>query len=291
AAFFFDVAQVRYAASLQDQEFGAVLFDMSQRMRRDEEVDTGFLANLLNQLNHALPRNGVETVGGLVEDQQPRPMRQCLRQLGELFHPQRIAVYLAVPDLAQSNVEECFMRAFECLCRRQAGELSHEADEVNATHVADERIVLRHVSNAAADLRPVPVGVEAEDASCPTRRAVKAQQRVDQRRLAGSVRTKQPDRLAAQHAAESVEYGASTQPDLERIKFNGSHAIQVRYSPAACSPPACFQDAPGLPAREDRSQTDVCCCQPRYDCPCPTRRSRLVCLRLRVGSTPVPSRR
>ena len=132
-------------------------------------------------MNHALPRNGIEAVGGFVKDQQPGPMRECLGKLDELLHPKRVAVHLAVPDLAQSNVEERFMSAFQRLCRGQAGEFGHVADEVNAAHVADEGIVLRHISDAAADLRPIPVRVEVEDAGCSTRRAVKAKERVDQR--------------------------------------------------------------------------------------------------------------
>src|SRR5580698_6286886 len=132
-------------------------------------------------MDHALPRKGIETVGGFVKDQQLGPMRECLGKFDELLHPKRVAVHFAVSDLAQSDVEERFMSALQRLCRGQTGEFGHVANEVNAAHVTDEGIALRHISDAAANLRPIPVRVEVEDAGCSTRCAVKTKESVDQR--------------------------------------------------------------------------------------------------------------
>ncbi len=47
-------------------------------------------------------------------------MHDRLRQLGELLHPQRIRSERTVASLAQSHVEQHFMRALERRVGRQA---------------------------------------------------------------------------------------------------------------------------------------------------------------------------
>ena len=48
AALFFDVAEGRDAAVLQDQNFVAGLIDVAQQVRGDQQADAAFLANLLD---------------------------------------------------------------------------------------------------------------------------------------------------------------------------------------------------------------------------------------------------
>ena len=93
------------------------------------------------------------------------PVGEGLGQLDELLHSQRISAHFAVANFAQSHIEQRFMRAFQRRFRRQASQLRHVTDEADPAHIADERIVLRHVADALPRmLRPVAVGIEAEDA-------------------------------------------------------------------------------------------------------------------------------
>ena len=78
------------------------------------------LANVADQPDHALARGRIETVGGLVEKQQPRAVRDGLRQLGELLHAERVLLQLAVARLAQADVEQRLVRAFERRLRKAA---------------------------------------------------------------------------------------------------------------------------------------------------------------------------
>jgi hypothetical protein len=55
----------------EDQDFIAGLIDVAEQMRGDEQPDAAFFANFLDQLNHALAGDGIEAVGGLIEDEKP----------------------------------------------------------------------------------------------------------------------------------------------------------------------------------------------------------------------------
>ena len=64
-------------------------------------------------MNHALAGDGIEAVGGFVEDEQLGAVCQGLRELDELLHAQRVGADLAVADFAQADVEQCFVRALQ----------------------------------------------------------------------------------------------------------------------------------------------------------------------------------
>ena len=49
AALFFDIAKRGDAPVLEDQHFVAGLIDIAQQMRRDEQPDAAFFANLLDE--------------------------------------------------------------------------------------------------------------------------------------------------------------------------------------------------------------------------------------------------
>src|SRR5437764_63597 len=76
---------------------------------------------------------------------------------------------------------------------REAGELGHEADEMHAAHRSDVGIVLRHVADEAANFAGMGADVAAEDAGGAGAGRMKAEQRVDQGRLACAVRPQQAD--------------------------------------------------------------------------------------------------
>src|SRR5271163_2788503 len=86
SALCFDIAELGDASPLENQYFVAGLVNVSQQMRRDQQMDASFLTNLFDQLNHALTRNRVETVRRFVENEQLGTVCERLGQLDELLH-------------------------------------------------------------------------------------------------------------------------------------------------------------------------------------------------------------
>src|SRR6185369_3676008 len=146
-AFFFEIAVNRYASVFDNQYLFAALFNVAQQMRRQENVSLATVANLPDEFDHSLTRRRIESVGWLVQKDQSRPVDDCLREFGELFHAERISAELAITRFAQSYVEERFVRAFKRGFGRQTRQFSHQANEVNASHVGNERVALGHVTD------------------------------------------------------------------------------------------------------------------------------------------------
>ena len=69
---------------------------------------------------HVADACGVEAVGWLVQNNQLGSVRNRLRELGKLLHPQRIRTQLAIARLAQSHIEQRLVRALQRRIARQA---------------------------------------------------------------------------------------------------------------------------------------------------------------------------
>ena len=63
-------------------------------------------------------------------------MNDCLRELGQLFHAERISFEFAIARFAETDIKERFVRAFECGFGRKSGQLGHQANEMNAVILA-----------------------------------------------------------------------------------------------------------------------------------------------------------
>ena len=143
-------------------------------------------------------------------------MNDRLREFGQLLHAQRISIETAITRFAEADVEQRFVRAFERGFRRQARQLGHQPHEMHRAHLRDERIALRHVADQRSDLFRVGADVLAEDVGGAGRRRMKAEQRVNQRGLAGAVRPEQADRASAQFAvAGRLRIGARRRENLQ----------------------------------------------------------------------------
>ena len=57
-------------------------------------------------------------------------MRDSLRELGHLFHAERVSAQIAIAGFAQADPEEGFVGALHGLFGGQAREFGHQADEV-----------------------------------------------------------------------------------------------------------------------------------------------------------------
>ena len=127
AALFFQIAERGHVAVLEDQHLVAALFHVAQQVRGEHQVQIAAVADLLNELDHARARGRIEPVGGLVEKQQLGSVRDGLRQLGGLLHAQRVSADGAVAHFAQSDIEERFVRPFQRMLARQAGQFAPSA--------------------------------------------------------------------------------------------------------------------------------------------------------------------
>ena len=198
AALFFEIAEGRDIAIFEDQHLVATLFHVAQQVRRQDQVQIAAVANLLNELDHASTGGRVEPVGGFIEEQKFRPVRDGLREFGGLLHAQRVGAEIAIANFAEADVEEGFVCAFECVLAWQAGQFRHHPDEVNAAHRGDEGIVLRHVADQAADFAGMRPDVATQDASGARRRLMKPKQGVEEGGLSCPVRPQQADRSTSQ---------------------------------------------------------------------------------------------
>ena len=77
-AFLFNIAKCGNAPVLENEDFIAGLINIRQQMGRDEQPDTSFFPDIFDQLNHALPGDGIEAVGGLVQNEQFWTVRKRL---------------------------------------------------------------------------------------------------------------------------------------------------------------------------------------------------------------------
>src|SRR5262249_39817546 len=100
-------------------------------------------------------------------------------------------------------------------------------------HLADERVVLRHVADARPRLAHVAPAVHAEDAGRPGARPEKAEQRQEQGGLARPVGPEQAHRLPragnAETAGDPVEDLPPSQRDLQVFQFDDGCGFQALY--------------------------------------------------------------
>src|SRR5258708_23745403 len=110
-ALLFQVAERSDIAVVEDQHLVAKFFNVVQQVRRNQYVDFTGISNRAYQLQHALARFRIKTVGRLIEQQQSGTVRDRLRQLGQLLHAQGIGTDFAVSRLSESDIEEGFVGA------------------------------------------------------------------------------------------------------------------------------------------------------------------------------------
>src|ERR1044071_5402968 len=112
------------------------------------------------------------------------------------------------------------MRALERGGGRKSRQLGQVAHEMDAGHLRDESIALRHIADQALDLIGIAADVAAEDACGSRRRSMKAEQRMNQRRFSRAVRAQQTDCASAQSTVEFAQNGAATERDRQLLQIN-----------------------------------------------------------------------
>ena len=145
AAFRFQITTRGNLSIFQNQHFLATLFDVAEEMRGDDQMNAAGVANLADQLDHAGTGRRVQSIGRLIEEQQLRAMRNCLRQLGHLLHSQRVRPEFTIASFTQTDVIKRLVSALDGFRGREAAQFGHHAHESYSTHIGDERIVLGHI--------------------------------------------------------------------------------------------------------------------------------------------------
>src|SRR5688500_17244763 len=130
-------------------------------------------------------------------------------------------------------------------------------DEIGRGRIRRERVVLGHVADELADLRPVRPHVQVEDGGGAAGRLDQPQQDLEQRALARAVRADQPDDPRLDLEGEAIERGDGAVALGEPRQGDQCHAPTLRHATRGaprprplrpCSPyaattwlrPACF---------------------------------------------------
>src|ERR1700748_596750 len=95
-------------ALMQDDEIVARL-DLVEQMRRPEHADALFGDELADMAEDIGARLDVEADGGLVEQQQPRPVQECARDLEPAHLPAREIAHLAPGAVGEPDARQLFL--------------------------------------------------------------------------------------------------------------------------------------------------------------------------------------
>src|SRR6516162_11128463 len=179
-------------ASVDDDELVADLLDLPQQVRGDDDRDAELRPDLADQIQHGTAPGRVQADGGLIEQQQPRIPNQGLGQLDPLLHPRGVGAGLPVPLLVHADVPQRIGGPFLRGGGRQPRHAPEVGDELGPGDVGRQAVVLGHVPGERPDPLPAGRDVVAEHDRPAAGRREQAEQDLDQRRLAGPVRTDQP---------------------------------------------------------------------------------------------------
>jgi hypothetical protein len=127
-------------------------------------------------------------------------------------------------------VEQDLVRLLERGLGRQARQLRHLSQEGDRGHLADERVVLRHVADSRTGLAHGAAAVHAQDAGASGAGTVKSEQRENQRGLAGAVGPEQPHSFSrarnAETAGDPVKDLPPSKPDFQVVEFDDRDVVQ-----------------------------------------------------------------
>src|SRR5580698_4705066 len=157
-----DRVRPQQAARLDGDQVIADPLDLAEQVRGDHDRDAELLADRRDQLEHGVAAGGVEPIGRLIEQHQPRIADQRLGELYPLLHAGRVAADLAVPLLVQADVPQRLGGALPGRGGRQPGHAAHVRDELGRRDVRRQAVVLGHVADELADPHAVLDAVQAE---------------------------------------------------------------------------------------------------------------------------------
>ncbi len=215
-------------AALDGDEEVADAFDLTEQVRGHDGRDAEFGAGAVNELQHLVPARGIEPVRRLVKEQQTRIVDERLGELDPLLHARGVAAYRPVALLVQPDVPEDLGRSLARSRPRQAGHEGEMRDEIGRRCVGRQAIVLGKVADELADVGPASPDVHVEDGRLARGRVDEPEEDLEERALAGAVRSDQPDDAAFDLDGQAVERGDAARIALcERTDRNQSHVRRV----------------------------------------------------------------
>jgi hypothetical protein len=189
-----DAALARDLALVEHDHLVADALDVVEQVRAEDQAHAAARGDVADQHQHLLAALRVESVRGLVEQQQLGVVHERLRELHALLHARRVGLEVSVARLAEPDVVEHLVRPADRLVAREARQLAGERDEGRSTHPGDVAVLLGHVAEAPPHLERLARRVLAERGHPPAVGCQEAEQRLEQRRLARTIRTEQPGR-------------------------------------------------------------------------------------------------
>src|SRR6185312_8624857 len=213
---------------------------------REQHGDTELALNAAHELDDAALVVGVEADQRLIEQQQPRPAEQSLREQQALALPAR---ELDQHALREGAAADGIDRPLEIEAR--LGPQSRQSPAIPAGGARDECPSAQAVGHLErAGLRHVPerwiatLDGTAEDPDAPGRGCHEAEDGSHQRRLAGTVRAEHADELARLDGElDALEHGASAHREADSLEFDRAQDADSN------APAAAALDAPSLTGR------------------------------------------
>src|SRR5215218_2688796 len=167
--------------------------DVAQDVR-GEEHRTPLGPDLADYLQELLLNQRVQPAGGLVQDQERRPVEHGLYETDLLLVPPREPAHRTFQIRTQPVGQ--LARIPEIRHPTQPGE---EPQELLPTHPVLQRELARQITHPRPDLHAPSPSVHPEDPRPPLRGAQETQQRANGRRLARAVGTEEAEHLAFLH--------------------------------------------------------------------------------------------
>ena len=216
------------APLVEHQHPGAGHLDLAEDVRRQQHRVRP--AQLLDERAHGPQLVGIETDGGLIEDDQIGLVHQRVGQpdtlpiaLGQLSDD-------ALLDVLESALLDHPVDALPAATDPQALEPGAELEVVADPHVDVQRVVLGHVADAAAHLVGLVEHVEPRDADGAARRRHERRQDAHGRRFAGAIRPEEPDHLPAAHREGNPIDRRASGVSLREVR-DLDHGSGVRHPP------------------------------------------------------------
>ena len=179
---------------VEHQEAIAGALDLGEDVRGEQ--DGVLAAQAPDELAHLHDLHRVETVDGLVQDQERRPVDDRLGDADPLLVAVREGADGLVRHVAEGRGLDDLGQPLLDLGLAHAAELAGEAQETIDPHLGVERWVVRQVADQLPDLVRLGLGVEAADGDATRGRQEQAAQKPERGALAGAVQPEEADALA-----------------------------------------------------------------------------------------------
>ena len=171
--------------------------DVGQHVGRED--DRGGLAQLGDEREDVATTLRIERADRLVEDEEPRPIDECLGDPEPLAHPARIPADPPVRRIGQPDPLEHLGRALARVARGAAVQPRDHLDQLATAHPAVVARVLVEHADAEPPVRPGGIDPAVVDDDRAAGRPGESDEQPQRRGLAGPVRPEQTEHRSGRH--------------------------------------------------------------------------------------------